>query len=374
MLTDLATVTLRHGATMTIRLMEPPQEDLARRLLHFLEHKDDDSLRGLRQRVQGMYAARCVDRYFIGEVAGEIVGQAWYGLPRVRVRVGGDILSQTPSAAEGDPPSVPPTTGGSRMSPPTRPWGIGNFGHVYTEPSWRGQGVASEIVRVLVDHFQAEPTGQCLLCSASAQSGRIYRQYGFEFIPPTAASGPMGLVKGETFAELEQRYFAPGRPVRVVAGHIGHRHDIDRLMDFSPAWIEARQRWHFAFVSSTVPTYIAALHQVEDGRGVITVLQTDAGSIVGYAYALNLGSRCEEHLLTLDFAIHPHYLAQAGTLLDGTVNMSRQRDAAPVHAFVAACDEAKLAALRDAGFAVAYTFPCAFVLDGAPHDVLMLAR
>lgn len=347
MITDLAEATLRNGALMTIRLMEPPQEDVARRLLHFLEHKDDDSARGIRQRVQGMYADHCVDRYFIGEVDGEIVGHAWYGLPRDRV--GGDIL---------DPPS----------------WGIGNFGHVYTEPSWRGQGIASEIVRVLVDHFDTEPTGKCMLCTASAQSGRIYRQFGFEFIPPTAESGAMGYVKGETFAELEQRYFAPGLPVRVVRGHIGHRHDLDRMMDFSPAWIEARKRWHCTFINRTVPTYISALHQVEDGRGLITVLQTDAGSIVGYAHALNLGSRFEEHLLTLDFAVHPHYLGQAGMLLDETVSLARERTAAPVHAFVAACDERKLAALQAAGFAPQYSFPGAFVLEGARHDVLMLRR
>ena len=353
MLADLGQATLRHGQTMALRMFEPPQDDLAPRLLHFLEHKDNDSLRGLRQRVQGQYVEHCVDRYFIGEVDGRIVGQAWYGLPRV----GG---------------FVPEPAAGSGTNPPTRSWGIGNFGHVYTEPEWRGEGVASEIVRVLVDHFQAEPTGKCLLCSASAQSGRIYRKYGFEFIPPTAESGAMGLVKGETFVELEARYFAPGRPVRVREGHIGHRHDIDRLMDFSPAWIEARRRWHFAFIASTVPTYIAALHKVEDGRGLLTVMQTDGGSIVGYAYVLNLGSPHEPHLRTLDFAVHPHYLAQAGTLLGETLGMAAEADAAPVHAFVAACDEAKLTALLAAGFAVAYTFAGGFVLDGETHDLLML--
>jgi L-amino acid N-acyltransferase YncA len=245
---------------------------------------------------------------------------------------------------------------------------------VYTEPDWRGRGIANEIVRVLVDHFHEEPAGRCLLCSASAQSGRIYRKCGFEFIPPTAESGAMGLVKGESFAELEQRYFAPGRPVQVRAGHIGHRHDMDRLMDFSPAWIEARRRWHFAFVNSSVPTYMAALHQVEDGRGLLTVLQADAGSVVGYAYVLNLGSPWEANLRTLDFAVHPHYLAQAGMLLAETLAMAAQTDVAPAHAFVAACDERKLATLLEAEFTVAHRFSGAFALEGVPHDLLMLRR
>ena len=337
MITDLEQTTLRNGQTMALRLVEPPQDDMAPRLLHFLEHKGDDSLRAIRQRLEGMYAPHCVDRYFIGEVEGRIVGQAWYGLPRVGT-------------------------------------GVGNFGHVYTEPDWRGQGIASEIVRVLVDDFNAEPTGKCLLCSAGADAGRIYRKYGFEFIPPTATSGAMGLVKGETFAELEERYFAPGQPVTVREGHSGHRHDVDRMMDFSPAWIEARRHWHSVFIGSSVPTYIATLHQVEDGRGLLTVLQTEAGSVVGYAYVLNLGSVHEQHLRTLDFAVHPHYLTAAGTLLHETLARALQADGAPIHAFVAACDEPKLAALQAVGFVVAYTFPGAFVLAGEACDVLMLRR
>jgi ribosomal protein S18 acetylase RimI-like enzyme len=338
MLTALTEVTLRSGAPLAILLVEPPAADYADRLLHFLEHKGDDSFRGIRQRLEGMYAPHCADRYFVGEVAGRIVGQAWYGLAR------------------------------------EAGWGVGNFGHVYTEPDFRGQGVASEIVRVLVAHFQSEPLGKCLLCSASAESGRMYRQFGFEFIPPTAQSGPMGLVKGETFAALEQRYFAPGRPVVVGEGHIGHRHDLDRMMDFSPAWIEARRRWHFAFIASTVPTYMAALHAVEDGRGLLRVLLTQDGSVVGYAFVLTLGTPHEPRLKTLDFAVHPHYLDQAEMLLGETLCAAQQEGLREVRAFVAACDEAKLDALQAAGFGVAYTFRDGFTLDGQPYDLLMLER
>lgn len=339
MLTELGEVRLRNGQAMSLRMLEPPQEDLARRLLHFLEHKDDDSYRGIKQRLQGMYVQHCLDRYFVGEVEGRIVGQAWYGLP----------LSGT---------------------------GVGNFGHVYTEPEWRGQSVAHEIVRVLVDHFMAEPLGQCLLCSASAESGRIYRRFGFEFTHPGAESGSMALVKpeaGGSFAELEQRYFAPGLPVQVREGHIGHRHDLDRLMDFSPAWIEARRRWHFVLAGSTVPTYMAALHRVEDGRGLVTVLENEAGSIVGYAFVLSLGSPLEPHLLTCDFAVHPHYLANAETLLEDTLYLSREM-APAVYAFVAMCDETKYGLLQAVGFTAEYAFPDAFVLDGQPYPVLLLKR
>ncbi|MGE5531307.1 MAG: GNAT family N-acetyltransferase [Bacteroidota bacterium] len=324
---------------MTISMFEPPQEDYARRLLHFLRHKADDSMRGIRQRVLGQYAEHCIDRYFVGEVEGEIIGHAWYGLPRVG-----------------------PTA-------PTR--GIGNFGHVYTNPQWRGQGVAGEITRVIVDHFNAEPAGSCLLCSASAQSGRIYQRFGFQFIPKAAQSGPMCLLKpgvADSVEELDEQYFAPGHPVTVAEGHIGHRHDLDRLLDFSAPWIEARRRWHFVGLASHVPTFIAALHYVEDGRGIINILQTDEGSIVGYAFALNLGSGFEAGLMTFDFVIHPHYLHQASVLLSETL----ARAGGEVCALVAECDSLKMAALLRAGFTEQLRFPQACHLDDGQYDIVLL--
>ena len=335
MVTTLTEVPLKSGAALVIRRFEPPQEDYARRLLYFLRHKGDDSTRGLRQRVLGQYAEHCIDRYFVGEVNGRIVGHAWYGLPR-------------------------------------RGTGVGNFGHVYTDPQWRGQGVAREITRVLVEHFSAEPAGLCLLCSASAQSGRIYQKLGFEFILPESNSGPMALIKPSvagSFAELDEKYFAPGFAVRVREGHIGDRHDLDRMLDFSAPWIAARERWHFALLASRVPTFISALHYVEDGRGLITVLQTSAGSLVGYAFVLNLGSRFEKGLRTFDLAVHPHYLDKATYLVEETLKMAGSGE---VHAFIAECDEEKLTALLQAGFVEQYRFGGAFVLADGPFDVLLL--
>lgn len=342
MLTTLAEVALRNGATMTIRLCEPPEEDCAHRLLHFLRHKDDDSFRGIRQRVLGHYVEHSVDRYFVGEVEGRIVGQIWYGLPRVD---------------DG------------------RTWFIGNFGHVYTDPDWRGQGIAHELTRVVVDHFTAEPQGSCLLCSASEQSGRIYRRFGFEFIPPTANSGAMALLKpsvAPSFAALDEQYFAPGLPVTVRLGHIGDRHDIDRMLDFSAPWVEARKRWHLTGLSSRIPTFISTLHYVEDGRGLVTVLQTSSGSLVGYAFVLSLGSRYETGLKTFDLVVHPHYLMEGQGLASETLRLAHEAGMGGIHASVAACDQDKLSLLRSAGFREQYRFAGAFVLDEKQHDVLLL--
>jgi GNAT superfamily N-acetyltransferase len=343
MLKTIAEVTLRHGATMQVQLLEPPEEDYAQRLLDFLRHKDDDSIRGIRQRVLGQYADHCVDRYFVGEVDGRMVGHVWYGLPRID---------------DG------------------RRWGIGNFGHVYTDPEWRGQGIAGELTRILLDDFNAEPAGSCMLCTAGEPAGRIYRRLGFEFIPPTADRGPMCYLKRSVapdFATLDEQYFAPGLPTSILPGHIGHRHDIDRMMDFSAPWVAARGRWHLVGLSSHVPTFIGALHYVEDGRGLINVLRTDAGSVVGYAFVLNLGSPNEAGLPVLDLVLHPHYLDRGVDLVQQTLETAREAGDREVHAYVATCDGKKHQVLCDAGFIEGYRFVGAFgKADSKRHDIVLL--
>lgn len=347
MLKTLAEVTLRNGTPMQVILYEPPEEAYAEVLLHFLRHKDDDSRRGIRQRVLGQYAERCVDRYFVGEVDTRPVGHAWYGLPRVD---------------DG------------------RRWQIGNFGHVYTEPEWRGQGIASELTRILVDDFMSESSGSCMLCTAGEAAGRIYRKFGFEFIPPTASSGPMCFIRPSVapdFATLDEQYFAPGLPTRVRAGHIGDRHDLDRMLDFSAPWVATRRRWHLVGLSSRVPTFISALHHVEDGRGLVNVLQTSSGSLVGYAFALNLCSYHEAGLQTFDFVLHPHYLESGATLVQQTLERAGDAGMQDVHAWIAGCDREKLEVLAAAGFAEQYRFANAFLVgsgtaEESRHDIVLL--
>jgi GNAT superfamily N-acetyltransferase len=328
-------LTLRDGGRMTVRLVEPPQPDYARRLCHFLAHKDDSPLRAIRQRLEGRYAQHCIDRYFVGEIDGRIVGQAWYGLPRAGT-------------------------------------GVGNFGHVYTEPEFRGRGVATHLVRLLAEDFACSD-GVCLLCGAGRESLPIYRRVGFQTIEPGAEHGPTVLLNPSaagSFEELEQRYYLPGLAVQVRPGHAGDRHDCDRMLDFSPAARALRRRWRAVFIAARVPTFMDALFGVEDGRGLVTVLANAEGRIMGWAFALTLGSEAEEGLKTLDLFVHPNYLADAPLLAARTAERAEG-----AYAFAAACDGEKVAALARAGFREEYRFRGAMRLPaGQDSDVLVLRR
>ena len=55
MVTLVGDATLKSGEKMAIKIVQPPQEDYAEKLCHFLEHKSDNAFRGIRQRLWGKY-------------------------------------------------------------------------------------------------------------------------------------------------------------------------------------------------------------------------------------------------------------------------------------------------------------------------------
>jgi len=338
MISSLGQVALKSGEELAITMVEPPQPDYATRLCHFLEHKRPSSFRGIKQRLDGHYVEHCVDRYFVGEIAGEIVGQVWYGLPRHGT-------------------------------------GVGNFGHVYTEPAHRRKGIATELVRATVADFGQQTDAVCLLCSAGPDPAKVYRRFGFEFVSAGAHRGPMALLNkrvARSFANLDEQYFAPGLAVRVRQGHIGDRHDCDKMLAFSRGMSELRQRWHTAFVAHEVPTFIDAIFAAEDGRGIATVMHNSDGCILGDAFVLSTGSPFEAGFKVMDFVIHPNYLAHAAFFARETIRLASAAGIPEMHAFVAACDEEKLAALLAAGGEEVHRFARKFSVRGECHDIVVL--
>jgi hypothetical protein len=231
------------------------------------------------------------------------------------------------------------------------------------------------LVRVLVNDFVREENAKCVLCGAGETAARIYANFGFEFIQKGAKSGPMALIKpgvARSFAELDEKYFAPGLEVKVREGSIADRHDCDRMLDFSKGMRELRKRWHMAFIARQVPSFMDALFCVEDGRGIATVIENSKGSILGYAFLLNLGSEHESNFKVMDLVLHPNYLGQAAFFIGETIQIAHRAGIAEIYSFVAVCDKEKVEALMQAGFREEYRFSGKFRVDQACCDVAML--
>ncbi|MCD6359581.1 MAG: GNAT family N-acetyltransferase [Armatimonadetes bacterium] len=342
MTTSLGSVTLRGGERMTIKRIECPAEDYAEPLAHFLEHKGDHTFRDLTRRLRGDYAEVSLDRWFVGELDGRIVSQMGYMLAR-------DTLD------------------------------VGVFGHVYTEPEHRGKGAASVLMQALMDDFNAGP-GQALLCGTGSESAaRIYARHGFVALDPARAPvGPLAYIKPDfaaDFEELQQIFFEAGHDTHVRPAHMGDRAKVDKVLAQADAVRAMAGEWHRCHLAAQWSDFVHMYQAVEDGRGPLDVLETEARHVVGYAFAFDTGSPMEAGSRTLDLLVHPNYHDRASTLAQHTCARALAEGARAVRCYLPQIDAPRIEILRAAGFVEEHRYSDYCMNGNRPIDlVVMVAR
>ncbi len=341
MVRELGAAPLRSGEPMTVKAVECPAGEYAERLLRFLEHKGDVTLRDMRGRLGGDYAEHTLDRFFTGELEGRIISQMGYMLAR-------DTLD------------------------------VGVFGHVYTEPEHRGKGAASALMEVCMNDFNAGP-GQALFCgTGSPGAQRIYARHGFvPLYPEHAPVGPQGYIKptyAGDFAELQRIFFAPGRPTHIRMAHMGDRAKVDKVLHQSDGVRAMSERWHRVFLAAAYPDFVRIYQAVEDAKGIFAVLETDERHVVGYAFALAAGSQAEAGSKALDFLVHPNYHDEIPALIGWITDEALAGGARSVRCYLPSGDEAKVQAAREAGFGVEHSFKDYCMIGNEAVDLMVLVR
>lgn len=315
----LGTARLKSGEEMAVKRVECPAGEYAEPLANFLEHKSDSVLRDIKQRLRGDYARDVLDRFFIGEVAGEIVSQMWYTIPR-------DTLD------------------------------VGVFGHVYTARRHREKGAAAILMKFCMDDFNASD-GKGLFCGVGTEHAqRVYARYGFHpLYAENAPLGPQGYIRpglAKDFRELQEVFFRPGASIRVRAAHMGDRAKVDKILLQSDGVRAAAARRHAVSLAGSYRDFVTMVQAVEDGKGPLLVLETAERHVVGYAFAFSAGLAYERDSKFLDFLAHPHYQGKAPAMIQEVLSQAKARG---VWALVPACDEERIASVREAGMVLDHT-------------------
>jgi len=312
---ELGSAVLRSGEQMRIKVVECPSAEYAHPLLLFLSHKSDETLRDLQRRLEGDYAQVSLDRWFLGELDGQIISQMGYMLAR-------DTLD------------------------------VGVFGHVFTRPEHRGKGAASALMQVLMDDFNAGP-GKALLCGTGNESAaRIYARHGFvPLIAARAPVGPLAYIKPDfaaDFTELQAIFFEPGHDTHVRPAHMGDRAKVDKVLLQSDGVTAMAGHWHRLPPADAWASFVTMAQMRDDGHGPLNLLETDGRHVVGYAFVFRPEAE-DTGAGVLDFLVHPTYLDQSAELLQTTLGDAAAQGVWPVRAHVVAGDARKLELLRAAG-------------------------
>jgi GNAT superfamily N-acetyltransferase len=250
--------------------------------------------------------------------------------------------------------------------------GVGILGHVWTQPADRGQGGASLLMQLQMEHFRAHG-GQALYLSTGFESAayRIYHKHGFESVEPQ--SGVMAYYKTSR-VQFEREYFAPADTeirrfdwAQWASASALFAGDWPGIVRNAAAGLLGRKLTEGALLP------VVQRHHVEASAPprALALQKSDNGAVVGVASwsddALWPGVR------VADVYCHPDFWQRAPKLLEQLALPSSRR----VIAYADTSLSAKRQVLEAAGFRVLTPLPQWVARDAAKtgyEDVLMLER
>jgi len=270
-----------------------------------------------RESMNGKFAPEVIDHWFFAEVDGELAARMWFAY----------------SAKSG----------------------IGNFGHVETEPEYRKRGIMNEMLPPCMETVRRSPVRMLFCMTGNPVAIRGYEKVGFRLIYG-GKSGPLVFAPSEDYEAVSRRAFAGTGMAKIRTGGIGDQFECDKFLAYSESVYPGHRHlrrgpaiWIYEFRS--------AYQEMCSGNGCVMVAENRQGTIVGYAYALNIMGNP-----LLDFTVHGDYAADAAKLLQAAVAEYRRKFSGPLFFYAASADCEKIGIAVGAG-----AVECA-VLPGALPD------
>jgi GNAT superfamily N-acetyltransferase len=322
MLKELGSEQIACGKIAEIFLFEPPGPDIPEKLMELMRHKGDDTLRGIQSRLYGAYAGCCVDRFFFAEIEGQIAGMLWYGYGKT---------------------SYP----------------IANFGHVYTSPQFRRQGVAKILLEYFNSDFLASPAKAAFCYSSKPHIVKNYTPLGFQPCMTGTTVGSLMLSNppvSRSFAEIQKEYYGAVKEIHVVPASMRWRHDLDCLGKYTDRLFDER-----CFLAATLPDFTRAYYLSEDDKDGVLLNFVGNDRCVGWAGALRMLNDADG-ARTFDYVIHSDFTGEIHHLIEEAVIQCRK--AGPLFAFVRSSRTDKLNILCSCGFQTITVIPEYFPNDG----------
>lgn len=344
MITQHSSCCLKNGEIMTIEIIEPPipganpstaaqfNESYNEYPVHFGWTDVGPQI------LRGEYVAWSRDRFFVGKIGGEVVG---------------NVLLHSPADTND----------------------LGLIMHVMTKSRHQGKGIISALLQAVYHVFANEGGMMLYLPTGSPVAARAYRKIGFV---NHIGCGMRCLLPGNE--NFDESYFAPAGKVSIRKATWGdfsrfvalfNNTKLDGFVRFYAPFVELRAVAGFTFHRQ----YRWLFTELESGTGQLLVLENQKKRVVGVASLNRMPFYHEQHIGVLNFLVLPGYQNEAGELLEEIVNESATKGIDLVHAYISAIDHQKKEILIQSGFTEEACLKEHFRLeDSSRYDLLIYAR
>jgi GNAT superfamily N-acetyltransferase len=253
------------------------------------------------------------------------------------------------------------------MTPADDP-GIGTLGEVFTEPNWRGQGLAPAVCRSLLEGFDAAGGRLIFLATSSPSAARIYEALGFEPFPRGLMRRDRGGRGARTFdAEWWAESATSIRPI-----HWGDTPRIVMLYSAPNPWLSAC--WMQGIYSATYVTHdrcnsLVKHTWVATRPGAWLGLFNERGALVGSGPMQPAGFEKEPLGANVDVFVHPAFVAHGRRLLDAMAAEARKRGWRWLRVELGDGDDTKATLLKLVGFREIGREPDALSIGGVRQGI-----
>lgn len=189
----------------------------------------------------------------------------------------------------------------------------GILSQVFTDPGWRGQGIASAVVREAVETFRTHRARAVYLGSGQEWVRQMYRKVGFQFIGAMERRHAFKLTLDPSGEDAV--LFRPGQRTEIRPLRPDDQADLSALFNARHPCV-VKHHGLGCYLGSHFEGEFFTLRQQADQPGFRALVLDGRETVLGLGTVLPSPRRHQGHRGLLDLLVHPDYAAEAPELLE----------------------------------------------------------
>lgn len=278
------------------------------------------------------------DYFFVGEINNEIAGMMWYCAPKNTMDVA-------------------------------------TFGRVFTNPKYRGKGIAPKLMQIALATFREEHGLAMYLATGNPVAAKIYEKQGFQ----RGDNGIYRWVVSGNPERFDDEYYACREPLDFRPLTWADISRLEALFHSIALYAKKGIQWNVLYYPHGVTAcrayegqFVPLMTAVDKKVMQCIVFYNNLNRVVGFAALTPLPSWTQSHVRVMDFAVHPNYLSKAGLITQEIIKIAVSSRIRRLYCYAAETDVPKRTLLDQAGFHVAGKFEKGLEITANQYTTLLI--